>query len=641
MTRLLFVERPLDAALAAEQDADTVVVAVTGAALDALERAGVPFEPLASFTAELDLMALEPDFNVAALRLATELEEHIARRAPEAPVGAEGLLRGQRYYLQYSIGAIVCRSLLMRAAIEALRPERVAVVGAAVDPWFGGSGYDADPWLTVLRSLEGPLGFRLEILDGGAEDADRRSAEGVSDRTVLRRTVRAAAGRAAARLRGLTSGRDRSGLRILGVGADYDWAPVYPRVGARVWKLDLLAGPYDWRTRFAPRLRLPDARTVELPAAAPNTPGYGALVDDWLAAEPRRLEVAGLDVLPALTPELRALADSGAELCRHSDLVAAAVLDRVRPDVVTCFSIPWLALGRLTALCRERGVPVLCYQHGGSFGTHVCVQHELTEFSRADVFLSYGEGIRPTTRLLGLPQARFVPVGSTRIERRHRRRAGPAAPERRPLSVLWLGTLPTRNVLPVWFYGEETTHCLLERECLDVLAASPLVRVRYRPFPGTEAEDGVALWASRVHPDRIELERGIPMEQALEASDVVVTAITSGTAWNEVLGMEKPLVLYCDDRITPLVPEFDRDLDRACHRVHTADEFREAVRRLAAEGAAFVVEARRDPTEFLLRYVLHRDDGNAAGRAAAVIEDAVRAGAAAAAAPRRSAARGG
>lgn len=635
MTRLAFVEAERDLAVLGARHRSTVVVAVTAEAAEALERAGLPYTPVSALADPRALMGAEEDVNRASVEIATEIETYVAERYERARCEGPGFMTANSYLLQYSIGAIAARAHLMGEAIREIDPSSVAVVAGGVDDWFAGEGYAHDPWLELLRAEASAAGFEFEILSGAPNPRSTHSHRRPSMTLALLGKSLRSLRRGAVSLRPPTGGGVPAGLddaRVLVGNADaYDWELVLERLGgstrARIARLRARAlDNRHWTQYFEPCVTFQSRRRLELYALQGGAPRVhedarrvGPLFDAWLAErdEPPTIELLGRDVFPALVPHLRALATTGPALIRAVDHVVRQALDVARPEAVCMPSISSLAGKRLAFAARERGIPVLAFQHGGAYGTHALVQHEQAEFGHADVFLSYGEGIEAPTNALGVVKATFVPIGSPLLEQA-RARADVRRPKRLRASVvdvLWIAELTSRNTFAATFIVEDTERYALESRMLARLANARRIRVTYRPFPGQEQISGVAHRLARLHP-RVRVAATGSLVPLIQSSDIVVTDTTSGTTWNEVIALGKPLILYCDPDQTPLVDRFAGDLERACVWCRTHADLEEAVERLAREGAAFVQEvAARDTTDFLRLYVLHRDDGRCVDRA--------------------------
>jgi hypothetical protein len=242
----------------------------------------------------------------------------------------------------------------------------------------------------------------------------------------------------------------------------------------------------------------------------------------------------------------------------------------------------------------------------------------LSEWAHADYFLTYGEGIQPPAKPLFPLRAEFVPVGSARIASwlgSPRPGYGAARPSRR---VLWVAETATRNVVN-YALVEDTDRYLLERGCLELLAGSGL-DVTFRPYPGQADTSGVLRWLHRRGLDGVRIDEITPLRRLIGKADIVVSDAASGTTWNEIIALGKPLVLFCDPETARLRPDFAACLAGACHWCRTSAEFVEALQALA--DGTYRVCRRPDVDRYLAKYVLH--DGRPAAAVASLLERTTR-----------------
>lgn len=618
--RVLFVEHRADVGVAREAPPGTAVVALTAAAVDALERSRIAHVPIGTLVDTRALSQYEQTFNDWAVGLAGGLEDFVRPRHAEAPAG---FLRDQAYFLQYAIGAVAWRTMLARRALAALEADSVLVSSGDVHPDFAAEGYAEQPWIAALRQA----GHRVDSVPAsrGERQASPRRAAGRARPPQLRHLA-ARASRKADRLRAVRHDCG-DGCRVLAADPRYDWSEVFASpAGRRAVRLHSLVGhPSDGRewTRTYDSTVYTSRRPIDLGLPPlridpEETAMLRTLVAAWAGSVADAVSLEGLDLLPALLPLLTSHAEAGPALTRHADALALRALEVVRPEAVCFWAMPWLAAARLAGRSRDHGIPVLCYQHGGSYGTHTLAK-ELHELRLPDEFFTYGEGIARLAAPPDSPLARFVPVGSTRIEAMRVRatRRPPSAGN----SVLWISEFPSQNIVGAWFAVEDTERYELERRCLTLLA--PRAQVTYRAFPGQWEALGVADWLTRSRLP-IRIDDRTPLERLIRRADVVVTDASSSTIWNETLALDVPLILYCDPRQTPLGDAFAADLEVACRWCRTPDELTEVVRRLAEEPQELLAELReRDAQRFLERYVLHRDDGRCVERALDALAGAV------------------
>lgn len=611
------------------EDAGTRTVALTADALEALEGSGLPHEPVSAF-ADLHPLALaEERLNVEILCLAQEIEDFIGQRYSHARLEGPGFLSGQGYTIQLTAAALVGRAHLMRETIRMLSPRRVSVFEGRIDPILQGDGYRRNPWLDLVREFCEGCGIKWEAiaLPGDLRPTDSgpwRATSGLCQKGM----------RFLHRIRSshldLPIVRDGlSGLRLLlADGPGFDWEPVFRALrsvpGVERFSLKGSFGDKrEWTFSYQPELRRPGQyrgcrpRLGSLEGDPAEGQTLGNLFDDWLRQRvtPPQLEVLGMNLFTVLIPHLKSVAPISLGIARQTDRTARWAIERVRPHAVCFSAMTSLAAKRLAFHARLQGIPVICYQHGGGYGTHLLASYEQNELAHADFFLTYGAGIQPRSHSILPVRSRCVPVGSSRIAWGMVHANGHPFRKGRAIQVLWVAEYSTRNTYGSPFLVEDTRRYLLQRRCLQRLTNAPGLKVTYRPHPTISEWDGTSRWLKRARLQSIRTDLVHPLDQLIRSADIVITDTSSGTVWNEVLALQKPLVLYCDPLQTRLAPQVAASLEKACHWRKTEEALLDTVEKLAQEGRRFLQGLdRKDASVFVRDYVLHLDREGCAQR---------------------------
>jgi hypothetical protein len=270
---------------------------------------------------------------------------------------------------------------------------------------------------------------------------------------------------------------------------------------------------------------------------------------------------------------------------------------------------------RLAHACRRRRIPVVCYQHGGAYGTHDVAVHDFVEGSDADAFLVYGPKVLPRTAPILSQRARHVAVGSARLEALAREDALGWRRATTGMHVVFAGDITYRNTLTAGTEIEDTARFELETGAIATLAAAPGIRVTYRPFPALLEAQGTPAWLERQGFANVRQDARTPTAMMLRGADLVVTLSTSGTLWNEAIALGVPLVAHADPAYTLLSGGFRESLARTAVLCEDAADFAAVVREIAERGAGFLARfADKGRGEFLREYVLA--DGDCASAAA-------------------------
>jgi hypothetical protein len=631
--RVIFVESPAQAAAIVAAALPGRCVALTAEAAQAFEELGHACDAVCKFTDTYALADIDEQLTIDVAAAMRDLELFVGERVPSVRFEGPGIFYGQAYSVQYSVGALLKRLYLMRAAIDALKPPAVLAYTQPIDPWFAADGYRENPWTGPLRALAASRGIELELQPGPPIRDARPTLRRGNWLGRLMGRIRAELQRLIPKEVPPMAGR-LDGLRILMVDlVAFDWVQTV-KVLTSASNVDCyvvessLDRVSNSRSSFTGALRrIGGAReAIDLPAPFSPPDEDARLVeaiDAWCAAQPTRLSFMGFEMLEAIRPHLHALAKYAPALIRRTDALAERLLDITRPHALCFFSIGNLADLRLAQAARKRGIPNVTYQHGFAYGVQIMAKDEFTDPMNADYFLVYGRGIRPRDNPAFQVRAKYVPVGSARIEEmvRSMRRSR----MRGDLRVLWIAETSTRNTLTPSL-TEDTRRYFAQQRCFETLAGASGVRLTYRPYRHSYDYEGTQRWLNSRRLPNVRTDIGSRLEYLIAASDVVICEASSPTTWIEVLALGVPMILLCDPRQTLLVPDFERDLTTACLWCRSHDELLSTVARLRDDRDRLLAELRAiDATRFVRDYAIDR--GDCAAHAAAFLSQVCRGGA--------------
>jgi hypothetical protein len=631
--RLIFVETPEQAAAIAARGLPDHCVALTAEAAQAFDELSHAYDPVSQFTDTYAIADVDEHLTVDVAEAMRELEQFVCERVPSVCFDGPGIFYGQAYSVQYGVGAILKRLHLMRAAIDALKPSTVLAYTRPIDVWFAQDGYERNPWIAPLEKLALDRGISLELESGPAQRDSRPPMRRGNLWGRIMGKLRAESRRLLPRPVPREAG-DLHGLRLLLVDVvAFDWIQTVKVLTSAKGVECFVAGSAldpvsDIRASFTGTIgrvggKVETVHVAETQGPADEEEKLAQAIDEWCQNHPGRLQYLGFDLLDPMRLHLRALARFGPAAIRRTDALAARFLDIARPHALCFFSIGNIAAMRLAHIARGRGIPNVTYQHGFAYGVQIMAKDEFTDPMNADYFLVYGRGIRPRTNAAFPVRARYVPVGSARIEemvRTVKRRAS-----RGDLRVLWIAETSTRNTLAPSL-TEDTRRYVAQRRCFEKLAQSAGTRVTYRPYRHSFDFEGTQRWLAARNLANFSMDIGTRLEYLIASHDVVICETSSPTTWIEVLALGVPMILFCDPRQTLLVPEFERDLTTACHWSRDHDALFAAVSRLVDDREKFLTELRAiDARRFVSDYALDR--GDCAARAAAFLSQVCRSGA--------------
>lgn len=651
MSAVIFVEGARHAEMLRERWRDvrgTQVVALTAEAWWALEQHGVACAPVCNYS---NARALATPGKAYAAERCTELASVLDGyfRVHSDLVRSMGLQVGtdQWYRIFSTIESVLTRAYHARNVLLTLRPRRALIFNTPTSRRQREFGFEhTNPLVKVLPSVCKSLGVSLEIVDGPSLKAEAEAAGGTCAGIVgrVRGIVRWLRSAAASR----RSRRPRmKGCRLLFVGGatGYDWAPVIESLlktsGCELWRWSIRPGPV-LREPFDQAVRsLRGGHVVELPTKATASEEDSLTVEElekvfagWFCEDGqyRTLDVLGIDLMPALVEALRENCTAGVIAMLKASVQSGACLETIAPDAVCFFGITsglWVQVARQ---CWAQGIPVVTFQHGGIYGSHAVPYHLESDGKWSDVFLCYGQSVADYFEAYrvsvegrrGEYHARSIAVGSTRVERMrlreqhaHRFRRG------RRFRVLFVSEFPNENLV----HGhelEDTLRYRHQRAVVDWFSAKPSVDFVFRPFPLSGYRDPVVKYLHGLRRPNLSVDGASPLESLIERADVVLTD-TTGTTWGEALGLSKLLVIWHDAEQALMTPAAMAAIGKSAIFCETEGEFFDTLESLLTGDPWENCRRRKGglTDQFLLDYVLHKDDGRCVERAIGALRDTI------------------
>lgn len=647
MSHLWFVENRLQAKWIREnlqEVVDVIVIALTAEALQALQEFDVKHTAVSEYADTRPVAAANQQLVVDCLDTLEEIETYILSHLSGSNTTDEGFLTSNSYWLQYALTILVTRTHLIQETIRACSPVTVSMFKVAKDNDYAIKAahvwYPSLSMNHVLKQLASKYVFQLDIRSYNTESVNRSNLLSSLDR--IRRTP--------ARLRQLVgehisssgfskfenthnSGTDdQCSLLIVG-GLNYEWQTVTSFTSdLQGYLLNWMSntefanepGSHGWCMGYDPKLvQFQNQSSIKIrldpySLEQEEMDSIKSMCDRWVNNVNRKRSVffQGVDLVDDLIDVVRPIAARTLSFCRYLDYFVSHVLDTTVPDIVCFHGVIHMADKRMASACRDRGIPTVGIQHGGSVGTHMNHKMDINDWGHCDYYLTYGAGIKGYIDPIVPQRSSLVSVGSAHIEQRMRTNNLEDHSDNKYIKVLWISDKSFGNTIGHHFVPEDTRRYLLQQRCLKILNNGNNVQVTFRPFRTNEETIGTVRWLERCEYTAIKVDINSSLEELIRISDVIIADNSASTVWNETIAFGKPLILFCDPQQTLLMPHFAADLEEACFWCKTETELIHAVQRLSDAESDFLSDLRRtDTTSYMENYILYRNDGDSKQRA--------------------------
>jgi len=599
------------------------LIALTAEALQALEELEYQCFAVCDFIDTSPLVSEEEHYIKEIYSLSLEIENYIGDYFDGFKTDGPGVISGNYYFLQYCISSIVKRAYILKKLVTTFSPLKITVFQQDIDAWLHGWQYVKNPWDEILETFSHEYNFSIEYIRVPRKKNSIPALDFAKVFSYYNRIKRKIIQLNFARQQKHSISSNLDGCRIIFVNStNYDWGPV-----VRQLKQNKKIGMFEleqynlykhlwWSAIFSPALReMGTQKKTDIPInreiiTKNEKKTLELLFEKWLSERenPPTIKVFDINIFPYIIPQIRTLVVQGLIISRYTDSFALHVIQKTKPHIVCFFNITQLSERRFAYICEKKGIPTVCYQHG--FGYNVGIQPgaEGCDQACADFILSYGEGNRPRTNPLFPVKAEFFPVGSARIENMKKINPCRDLKKGRILKILWIAESTSHNTL-VASLTEDTKRYRMQKKCMSILSGKNNIQVIYRPLISQLFFDGTSVWLRNEKISGISIDAFTPLEDLILDSDLVISDISSPTTWGEVLGLNKPMILYCDPKQTPIKESSIPDLDSACCWCKTEDGLLRIIKELGEDpDHVFTYLHKMDSSAFVRKYILHDEN---------------------------------
>jgi hypothetical protein len=620
-----------------------IFVALTADALQSLEEFCYPCYPISDIANTYPLVQEEEKYTRDIFLLLQEIENYIGQRYLPAKFEGPGFLSGSYCSPQYAITAIAKRAYLMREAICFLSPSIVTAFNGEINEWFAGYGYEKNPWLDTLEIFSKEYQYKLNFVLINVNESQKYPdyQEGCFFLRCISyptRHIKNIFNKMTCKFFNFkkteTLSKEYNGLRVIFANTTcYDWGPVLKlfetnkKINSFLFELPALTEHWGTAASNSSLKEIFSNNEYKLNVESPvfkvqESKYLEQLFVQWLKERPHppKIIVLGIDIFPFLVKRIKKMVIEGPEIIRYTDKISLSALKIVKPHAACFFSIIYLPERRFAYQCEKLGIPVVVYHHGFGYNVKIQPPDEGTDQASADYILSYGKGTDPRSNLIFPNKAKFIPVGSARIENMGQFSFYKNGDDK--CEILWIAETTTHNT---WngTLTEDTNRFKIQKKCLNTLSKNEKNHVIYRPLKVQLFNDGTSSWIKNERNPCISIDSFTPLGELIVNSDIIILDISSPNTWAEVINLNKPMILYYDLRQSPLTQDFIPDLEQACHWCKTENELYITINRLVGDREKFLDELRSiDTTEFKKKYLLHK--GRCAQRVCSFLNEVCR-----------------
>lgn len=280
----------------------------------------------------------------------------------------------------------------------------------------------------------------------------------------------------------------------------------------------------------------------------------------------------------------------------------------------------------------ELNIPFVSIHKGGFLGYSLLPMHEHYDMENCDFFICNGKGAEDTFRepspmsywKKGLKRAKPIPLGTpwTASIRNNGHCELKAGKQRTIMYVM--SAVVGDNMYLGYAFHPQIWYYRFQQRLIKFLSRYPETKVILKPplmDRYSQIVNPVLGWVHENIFPNVAILEDCKLTDVLDQADAFLLDSPS-TPLLDILPTNKPFVAYCDQRFFRFVPDAARALNKRAVFTETEDDFFKELELFLAlpDWRA----ARPLDDEFLIRYAVHINDGNAAGRIADFLESVLK-----------------
>ena len=610
------------------------IVAISAGALQALEELDISHISVSQYTDMKLIARCSKDLQVELVDLLEDLEDYFFDNYLKSKDDCKGFLLGHIYWLSHALTMLAARTHLLQESLKYFRPSKITLLSRNNDTSY--QLYTSQPWYSSLpmgnitnelsskycvyvdlKSVEVSSHVQIDAFHiklGQAVKMIKVIIKSLINRWLHKDNVQQRSGSMSSANLCLVGGVNKEWMKIL---CSFDDV----RVNIFNWNnnisLDYFQGQ-GWSTVYDTKLSTMNGWVSANIGLDEYCPDYdeikelSELYDKWVLRykDTRVIDMNGINLLGDMLEIIRPLATYGVSVCRYVDKSIDRLFESYVPDIACFQGVIHMADKRMILACKERGIPTIGIQHGGSVGTHVNNRIEMNDWGFCDYYFSYGDGIRLQANPVVPQVSKLISIGSPSLEEDRDKFVREFERDNLDdeISILWISDKAYSNTIGHESRGEDNSRYELQKECLTIVGVSKNVKLIFRPFRTTEEDLGTVRWITLAGFDNIHVDSTSVLNKLLGECDLVITDNTASTVWNEVIAYDIPLILYCDPEQTPMIKEFTNVLQIACEWCKNQQDLINVMETLVQDPYRYTNELKKKNTiTYLEKYVLHNN----------------------------------
>jgi len=241
------------------------------------------------------------------------------------------------------------------------------------------------------------------------------------------------------------------------------------------------------------------------------------------------------------------------------------------------------------------------YQNGGVYGAQVNQPLSDMVQNHANIFITYGDNIKPINPSKETISI-FKPFGSLRLSDASLNSGLNLIKRgRSKKNILWVSEGTSHNTYSLWYQSEDVLRFKFQINAVKKLLTLKNINFIFRPIPNQCSDLSTPDWIRENYSNSL-VNITSRFVDLVSWADIVITDVHANTTWDEVLTLNKPLILYLNPQTTKLMPEYSRDLEGALVWCRDETSFLGELEKLSLDPNEYICRYNKNSSIYLSKY---------------------------------------